>query len=186
MNKNLKSDRNTLAVVWVIFGTLARLIPHAPNMTPTTSIALFSGSQLGRVLSFVVSFLTLIASDLLLAKITGYPAFGVWSFFTYSGFAAIIVAGFWLKANPSALRTGSYLVASSLGFWLWTNFGIWITGDHGLYARTFEGLVACYVAALPFLGNALAGDLIWGSVFFLSFYGVRRLAPRFGISVQNT
>jgi hypothetical protein len=185
MKQNLKSDRHFVAVLWVIFGTLGRLIPHAPNVSPMTSIALFSGSQLGRVLSFVVALLTMIISDIALAKMTGYPAFGIWSIFTYSGFAAIIVAGFWLRKNPSAARTFGFLLASSFGFWLWTNFGIWATGESGMYPHTAQGLVACYVAALPFLGNALVGDMAWGFVLFMSFYGVRKLAPKCGVAVQN-
>lgn len=175
MTKN--QNRNFLAVLWVVLGTLGRFLSVAPNVSPMTSIALFSGSQLGKVYSFVVAFATMIIYDIAYAKMTGFPAFGLWSIFTYSGFAAIIVAGLFLGRNAGALRTGGMLVGSSLFFWLWTNFGIWATGDHGLYARTFEGLVACYVAALPFLGNALAGDLCWGGAMFLSFYAARKYVP---------
>lgn len=184
MNQNLKSDRHLLATLWVIFGTLGRLLPHAPNMTPMTSIALFSGSQIGKVLSFVVAFATMIISDIALAKMNGYAAFGMWSIFTYTGFAAIILAGNYLNKSVTAGRTLGYLLGSSLGFWLWTNFGIWATGDHGMYTLTFNGLVECYIAALPFLRNALVGDLAWGLVLFLSFYGVKKLAPRYGYAVQ--
>lgn len=180
----MKNERNFLAILWVILGTAGRLIPHLPNATPLTAIALFSGSQLGKVLSFVVALSTMILSDLALAKIYGYPAFGLWSFFTYSGFIAIIFAGTFLK-EAGLGRTFGFLLASSLGYWLWTNFGIWATGDHGLYPATFEGLVACYVAALPFLRNALIGDLVWGAALFFSFYGVRKFVPGYAVATQN-
>ena len=49
-----------------------------------------------------------------------------------------------------------------------------------MYTLTLNGLVECYVAALPFLRNALVGDLAWGLVLFLSFQGVKKLAPKYG------
>jgi hypothetical protein len=41
------------------------------------------------------------------------------------------------------------------------------------------------VAAIPFLGNALVGDLVWGLVLFLSFQGVRKMAPKYGLAIQG-
>lgn len=173
-----KTDRNSLAALWVVLGILARLLPHPPNMSPLASISLFGGTQLSARAAFALTFVTLLISDALLALWQGHGVFGYWTLFTYTGFAAIILAGRQLRNNPSALRTAGFLLGSSLGFWLWTNLGSWLVS--GMYTRTMEGLVACYVAALPFLANSLAGDLIWGAAFYLSFAGARRLAPRLG------
>jgi hypothetical protein len=185
MKNAVKNDRYVLAMVWIVLGTLARLVPHPPNMTPTTAMALFGGTQLSRGKAFAFTLSSLVVSDILLSLIYGHAAFGLWSLFTYSGFAAIIFAGSLLRAAPGFARTLGFVLASSLGFWLWTNFGIWATGDHGMYPRTLEGLVACYANALPFLGNSLAGDLVWSGALFLSFAGARRLAPRYGWTVQG-
>lgn len=179
-----KSDRYLAAFLWVIFGILGRLIPHPPNMTPMTSIALFGGSQLNRKQAFTFTFLMILISDILLALAKGYPVFGYWSLFTYSGFAMIILAGTYLRTIPTAGRTLAMLLGSSVGFWAWTNFGIWVVGGH-TYGAGFTGLVNCYVAAIPFLGNALVGDLAWGMALFLSFHLVRKLAPKYGIQVQG-
>lgn len=179
-----KSDRHLAAFLWIVFGILGRLIPHPPNMTPMTSIALFGGSQLSRGKAFALTFTMIVASDLLLALAKGYPAFGIWSFFTYSGFAMIILAGSFLRSVPTAGRTLAMLLGSSVGFWIWTNFGIFVAGGH-TYGTGMEGLVSCYVAAIPFLGNALVGDLAWGLALFLSFHYVRKLAPKYGWSVQG-
>jgi len=110
--------------------------------------------------------------------------FGLWSLFTYSGFAMIILAGTFLRTVPTAGRTLGMLLGSSIGFWVWTNFGIWIVGGHA-YGGGFGGLLNCYLAAIPFLGNALVGDLAWGMALFLSFHFVRKLAPRFGWQIQG-
>lgn len=183
--KNLKNDQYLVASAWLVLGVIARLIPHPANVSPMTSISLFGGAKLSRGLAFALTFATLIASDVLLSLVQGHAVFGPWTFFTYSAFAAIIFAGSFLKNHPGALRTVGFLLGSSLFFWLWTNFGIWATGQYGLYPRTLEGLVACYMAALPFLRNALLGDMAWGAVFFLGFEGVRSLAPRFGLNIQR-
>jgi hypothetical protein len=179
-----KSDRHLAAFLWVVFGILGRLIPHPPNMTPMTSIALFGGSQLSRGQAFTFTFLIMVISDILLALAKGYSVFGFWSLFTYSGFAMIILAGSYLRAFPTAGRTLGLLLGSSVGFWLWTNFGIWVGGGHA-YGNGWEGLANCYVAAIPFLGNALVGDLAWGLVLFLSFHYLRKLAPRYGWQIQG-
>ncbi len=174
MQTNTQTKKNDfVASIWIVLGVAARLLPLPANMSPMTSISLFSGSQLSRGRAFLLTFGTLIISDLALAALRGHAAFGWWSVFTYSGFAATILAGQLLQKRPTALRGVGLLVASSFGFWLWTNFGIWFTGDHGLYPRTLEGLLACYAAAVPFLGNSLAGDLAWGFAFFMGFQAVR-------------
>lgn len=181
MQKN--TDKNMTAILWIILGTLARIIPHPANMTPMTSIALFGGAKLSRKWAFVITLLSLVASDLLLSQLQGYPPFGAWSFFTYSGFAAIIWAGLWLQKSATAGRTLGWLLGSSLFFWTWTNLGVWFTG--GMYPLNGSGLMACYVAALPFLRNALLGDLAWGFVFFASFAGARNLAAKRGWQIES-
>ena len=35
-----------------------------------------------------------------------------------------------------------------------------------MYPHTLDGLVSCYVAALPFLRNTFAGDLMWTAGLF--------------------
>lgn len=170
-------QHNFIASAWLVLGVVARLIPHPANVSPMTSISLFGGSKLSRGLAFLLTFSTLILSDVLLSLVYGHEMFGPWTFFTYSAFAAIIFAGGFLKSG-SVIRTGGFILGSSLFFWVWTNFGIWATGQYGMYPRNLEGLVACYAAAVPFLQNALLGDLAWGGVFFLGFEGVKVVAPR--------
>lgn len=181
----MKNDKNFLAFAWILLGIAGRLIPHPANMTPMTSLSLFGGTHLSRAKAFGLALSTMIVSDILIGWIGGHASFGLWTLFTYSGFAAIVFAGTFLRSAPTAGRTLGFLLGSSFGFWLWTNFGLWLTGEYGMYTRDWNGLVACYTAALPFLRNALVGDLAWGFVFFASFEGVRKLAGRYGWSVQG-
>ena len=55
-------------------------------------------------------------------------------------------------------------------FFITTNFGVWL--GSGFYPLTAEGLMACYVAALPFFGNTLASTLVFSGLF----YGIMRMA----------
>jgi hypothetical protein len=183
--ENKKSDHYFTAFLWIVLGSLARLLPLPPNMAPTTAQSLFGGVQFSRSRAFAVTFLTIVISDILLAAVQGHAVFGLWSLFTYSGFAVIVLAGMWLRTAPTAGRTLAMLLASSLFFWTWTNFGVWLISEGVSYPHTGAGLIACYVAAIPFLGNALIADLAWGLVFFASFHYVRKLAPKYGLYVQG-
>lgn len=85
----------------------------------------------------------------------------------YIAFAAIVGIGFVLRDRRSLLRIAGASVAGSVLFFVVTNFGVWMLGS--LYPKTVEGLVACYVAALPFFDNTLLGDAFFTGVFFGGF-----------------
>jgi len=165
------------AIVCIAIGILGRLLPHIPNVTPLLGLSLFSGANLPRWLAFVTVALTLVISDAALAIIYGYPIFSAWTIFTYTGFAAATLIGTRWHKVFARWRCMSYVITTSLGFWLWTNFGVWLTS--ALYPKTMSGLGLCYVAALPFLRNAMIGDIIWGGVFFgLFVLAKHRLAQK--------
>jgi hypothetical protein len=46
-----------------------------------------------------------------------------------------------------------------------------------MYPRTLAGLAACYAAALPFLRNQVAGDLLYTGVLFGGFALLERQFP---------
>jgi hypothetical protein len=59
--------------------------------------------------------------------------------------------------------SGFSLISSSL-FFLITNFGVWYS--QGMYPRTKDGLIECYIMALPFLKDQILGDLFFSALFF--------------------
>ncbi|MEX2114305.1 MAG: DUF6580 family putative transport protein, partial [Pirellulales bacterium] len=81
-----------------------------------------------------------------------------------------------LRDRPSAPRLALVSVASSLIFYLVTNAAVW----HAVpwYGPGWQGLVACYTAAIPFLYNALAGDLLFTGAIFGAYAMAVRFAPR--------
>ena len=67
----------------------------------------------------------------------------------------------------TALRVGGGAVLCSLVFFVTTNLAVWACGS--MYPKTILGLAQCYLAALPFLRNALCGDLFWSATLFGSY-----------------
>lgn len=161
-------DSKKLSLIWIAICILGRLLPHPPNMTPLCSVCLFSGHKLPSWLSYCVSIISLFVSDAMLSYLYGYDMFGAWSFFTYSGFLFITFIGsFFMKGDLNIGRLFFYVVMASCIFWLWTNFGVWLS--YTLYPKNLDGFISCYVAALPFLRNSIIGDVIFSAAIFYGF-----------------
>jgi hypothetical protein len=47
-----------------------------------------------------------------------------------------------------------------------------------MYPHSANGLVACYVAAIPFFQNTVAGDLFYTTLLFGAFRVAEILVPR--------
>ena len=48
---------------------------------------------------------------------------------------------------------------SSLIFFIITNFNVWLFGN--LYSKNFEGLINCYIMAIPFFHNTLISTTLF-------------------------
>jgi hypothetical protein len=169
-----------LTLIYIALAVLSRLLPHVPDVTALTSLSVIAGTQFSKTRALGIVLFSLFISDLLLAYFFGYSLVGSWTIFNYSGFILItLFAPYFLTSNKkSALII--YLLCSSFGFWLWTNFGTWLCS--GIYPHHINGLTTCYIAALPFLRNAMGGDLIWMGIFL----GVYWMSERFKWVVKET
>jgi hypothetical protein len=160
------------ALLGAIFVAAAlRLVPHPPNFTPIGAMALFSGAYLGRrgLVALAAPLGALLLSDLVLGFYRGMPT-------VYFSVALIVVIGWLALKRVSPLRIGAAAVASSVLFVVITNFGMWLSS--GFYPLTFAGLTACYVAAIPFFQNTVAGDLFYSAVLFGGFALLERAVPQ--------
>jgi hypothetical protein len=154
------------AALLVVVGVLLRLAPHPWNMTPVGASALFAGARLPLPVAIAVPVGTLAISDLLIGM------HSLW-WVTWGTCAIAVLLGALLRDRASALAVGGVTFAGSLLFFITTNVGVWAQG--GMYPMTWDGLVACFVAAIPFFQNSLVGDLLWSGVLF----GGWALATRF-------
>ena len=155
---------------------MLRLVPHPPNFSPIDAMALFSGAYLGRrALAFVAPLAALLLSDIVLGFYHGMAT-------VYATVALIVVIGWWLSSRRTPLRIGAAAVESAVLFFVITNFGMWLFS--GFYPLTGAGLAACYVAAIPFFQNTVAGDLFYTVLLFGGFAVAERLMPRLRTQAQ--
>jgi hypothetical protein len=153
-----------LPLALTILGALLRLIPHPPNFTPVGGMSLFAGARLSGWQCYLVPVVLMAITDPLLQLLFGVPAYTPITPFIYMSFLLSVWIGRHLRATTSVVRIGGATFLASLQFFLITNFAHWMF--IGMYPKTASGLVACYVAALPFFGRTLAGDLVYAGAFF--------------------
>jgi hypothetical protein len=170
------TSRLLLGIFLVSLATVMRIVPHPWNLTPVGAVALFSGACFDRKRwSFLVPLAAMFVSDTALELMTGQGYHSLMPVI-YATFASIVCIGFLLRdRRDSPLAVGAGAVSSATFFYLVTNFAVWIT----FYPKTVAGLVACYVAAIPFYGTQLAGDLIYSALLFGTFVWMERRLPYF-------
>lgn len=158
------------ALLTAIFTAAAmRLVPHPPNFSPIAAMALFGGAYMPkRALAFVAPFAALLLSDAVLGFYAGMN-------FVYFSFALTVLIGWAIASRKTPLTIGAAALASSVLFFVVTNFGMWLFS--GFYPLTGEGLVTCYVAAIPFFQNTLVGDLFFAALLFGGFTLVEKVVP---------
>jgi len=158
-------------ILIILAAAATRLLPHPPNMTSMTALALFGGAYFSdRRLAFAVPLITLFLSDLALGLYWSWSIMAVQSHMEvqYLAFALIVALGFTLQQRRTPLRIGGTMLLASVGFFIITNFGEW--AFQPLYPKTLDGLIACYAAAIPFFRNSLVGDLVYTAILFGGFH----------------
>ena len=159
-----------IVIALIILGAAAsRLIPHPPNLASIAAVALFGGAYLtNKRLALIVPLAALLLSDFVMGF---YRHMEV----VYGSFLLVVCLGFLLQRKRSALRIAGTALAGSVVFFVVTNFGVW--AFESLYPKTAAGLLACYVAAIPFFQNTLAGDALYTAVLFGGFALAEKLFP---------
>lgn len=173
-------NRITVATGVILAVALLRLLPHPPNVAPVTALALFAGATLGRrFYGFFVPLAAMLVSDTLLELVTG-RGFHALMPVVYGTFALVVLLGSWLKDRLQVGRIALASVAASTLFYFTTNFAVWASGT--MYPHTAVGLLACYIAALPFYGLSLVGDLAFAALIFATYSALVRRLPEVSAS----
>ncbi|HEX5001945.1 MAG TPA: DUF6580 family putative transport protein [Bacteroidia bacterium] len=176
MNKSpILSSRNKFLLGLMLLAALTRLFPHPFNFTPIGAIALFGGVYLrDRRLSILLPMAILFLSDILL-QITFGNGFYKDMIFVYGSFALIAFGGSILRGHEQRQTIMVASLCSSILFFLVTNFGVWFS--YNTYPATFQGLVSCYVAGIPFFKGTVMGDLFYNLTLFGTYFIVSRRFP---------
>ena len=155
-------------VAIVLAAAAARLLPHPPNFTPIGAMALFGGVYFARKeVAFAVPLAAMFLSDLALGVIQYGHAIWRPMPFVYIGFFVTVLLGRIIHSNPRPARIIAATLGGSVLFYVISNFGVWVGGS--LYPRTLDGMITCYVAAIPFFRNMLAANVFYTAVLFGGF-----------------
>ncbi len=133
------------------------------NFTPVEAVALLGGACFAdRRLALAVPLVALFLADVVI----GF--YGWMMPVVYGCVALTVLAGFALRGRIRVWNTLVAAVGSATGFYLVTNFAVWLGGT--MYPHTASGLIASYVAALPFYQyGTLPGTLLWSALLFGGF-----------------
>lgn len=151
------TNSERLALGLIVIGVLSRLVPHPPNVTAVVGASLLAAWGIRNLwVAALVPVAIMALSDVVL----GWHGSAL---FTYAGMLAATFIGRGLIRDLSVVRLGTAAFLSSAAFFAISNFGVWAGGYYGY---TVEGLMTCYVAAIPFWGNSLVGDLGSTAILF--------------------
>ncbi len=163
-----KSNARPYALALVVLSALSRLMPHPPNFAPVGGASLFSGARVNRWYAYLLPLVVMAITDPLLGGYTfGTP-------YIYASFLISVLIGRSLRKTNSPLRIGAASLASSVEFFLISNFAYFIQYS----PRTANGLVGCYRDALPFFPATVLGDLAWTALLFGLHYALSRSVAR--------
>lgn len=161
-----KPSFQPIAFTLTIVAALLRLVPHPPNFAPVGSVALFGGARLRGWQAYLVPVLAMLVTDPILSHMSGFPAYSWASLVIYSCFLINVALGrIFLSRSSNPARIAGIALAGSVQFYLITNFFVWL-GDAALYPRSVSGLIECYIAAVPFFGWTVLGDIFYTAVLF--------------------
>ncbi|WP_240930541.1 DUF6580 family putative transport protein [Isoptericola sp. BMS4] len=152
--------RPATAVVLVVLAVVWRLVKDGlgapPNLELSTAAAFVAAGLLPHRLAMLAPLVVVAVSDVLLGNSSVLV-------FTWTAWAVVGVGAWWAGRARGAARFVSAVgfgVGSSLFFYLWTNAGVWWLGRGTFYPPGLDGLLASYVAGLPFLRPMLVGNLL--------------------------
>jgi hypothetical protein len=198
----MQVPRFVVVCLLIIAPACLRMLSFEWNVVPIGALALFCGAHFrNRTLALAIPLLSMFVGDVLLALQTHNSQLYLFHSlmpFVYGCYVLSVAmgiglqkywdgldegigdrrseskagiarkwSGFWTRVVPIASLT----IAGSILFFLVTNFGVWWFFD--TYPKNSHGLLACYVAGIPYFRGTLCGDLIGSAILFGGDYVLR-------------
>jgi hypothetical protein len=164
--------RLPMLILMILFAGMWRLFVSSGhtslgNFTPIGAMGLFGGFYFSdKWKAILIPLLTLWLTDLFLNYFVYY---GYWKWFyvgfyyTYGSFILTVFIGrFMTKATVKNILFAG--VSAALLHWIITDFGVWLDGR--MYPKNIQGLITCYVMAIPYLKNMIISNLLFSAVLF--------------------
>ena len=154
-----------LVIVWRIAVAMAPPALKVFDFTPMLAVLLFFGARVQRIWMWLGAVALLAGTDVFLnLYVYHYPLSGdaVISWLWYAGI--LWFGNALLGEKQSALRVAGAALTGTFSFFLVSNFGTWLFWN--MYPKTPGGLLAAYVAGIPFYQNRFASDIIFTAILF--------------------
>lgn len=166
-------NKVSIAVALVAIAFLERVVfDLGPNIELVTVTMLLATTYLGWRYSAGVVLSTMLLSDIFLGNTNIFV-------FTWSGFLipALLLNATLNRERPfTNIRKGTMAgVTTSIFFYLWTNFGVWVLGT--MYPHTTAGLLESYMMGIPFLKLNLISSMLIVPTGFAIAESVRFTMP---------
>ncbi|NMC99534.1 MAG: hypothetical protein GYA62_07435 [Bacteroidales bacterium] len=176
MSKNNNNFNYTFVIVLLILlATFSRLVPHINNLSPIGAISLFGAAYFKKKWhAFLVPIITVWFSDIFINNLIYsymFPNFTLFYegfFWQYISYFFITLGSIFLLKKINIKRLVGASLFSSVTFFFISNFGFWISSP--FYSKDLNGLITCYLYAIPFIKGTLIGDAVFTSLMFGSFY----------------
>jgi hypothetical protein len=153
-----------IAVRFLPFAGPLNVLPHAWHFTPVAASLLFFGAR-GSRRQMWIPVVLFAATDVILTKFIYSYTLSWDQWVTFAWYAAIVWLGTNLREKSGAGRVVGAALASSVSFFLISNFAVWAAWPQ-MYPHTLNGLMMSYAAGLPFFRGTVASDLFFSIAFF--------------------
>ena len=129
-----------------------RYIPHPPNFTPVIAFGIYIPVIFGfwSIPFFILGYAI---TDFFI----GFHSLLIW---TWGSLALISIL--YKFSNGIVSRIGLSLLGA-ICFFIISNFGVWVGSS--FYEPNVQGLIKCYILAIPFFTNTLISTLLFSSLF---------------------
>jgi len=160
-------------------GGLLRVLPHPPNLAPVGAMSLFAGANLNGWQAYLVPLLIMALTDPILGMMHGFAPFSRSTVFIYGSFLISVRIGRQLSGKQKRRQDRRRRLPVRLAVLCNYEFFHLLLGN--MYPHTVAGLASCYVAALPFFGYTLIGNLFYSVFFFGAHFWLTRRQTRPGM-----
>jgi len=174
MQSNFFSARFLFVSIAILIAAVSRVLPHIPNFTPIAAMALFGAVNFSdKRLAFVFPMLAMILSDLAIELLFGWGFHNTIAY-VYASFILISCIGLYVRKHHNVKTIVAASLASSILFFVITNFGVW-AANGGVGGAA--GLSGVYILGLPYFSYTLLGDLFYNGILFGAFYFAQQKFP---------
>ena len=171
MNEAVRGAVTVVALSSV--GVLSHFLPHPMGLSSVGAIGMLAMAYAPRSVALLPVLATTLFVDALAGQFYGALAMAI--VYAAHMIAAIGIAP--ILRRVGVLRVAGASSVSAVLFYLASNLQPLVAG---YYPPTLDGVLACYVAGLPYLARGIFANLLYGGVAFTIIeLGLRQRAHRY-------